>query len=1831
MKGNHEMKPSAFMSNPLYLLAALLLFVGSAFAAGETVNLNIGTLPPGKSITITYDVMVNANLPLGANSVTQQGTVSGSNFSDAVSDDPDTTEPGDPTVTPIDNIPPVAGFGSAVEFDGSDDYMEIADGGSLNFPAYTIEAWVRLRTVRASAIIFRTDATDSVFSNAIYVNAEGRFVHDANDGSHHTVIGTTTAVAGKWYHVAGAVDGGGTMRLYVNGTEEGTAISAVGALWSGGDRYLAGHGLAAAGMDYLDGWMDEVRIWNAGLSAAQISAWTYRGADVGHAAFANLASYYKLDEAVGVVAIDSTGSVNGALLNMTDTPRVPSTIGEFSTNEDTATVGRFVLSDQDGTSTDGLDLAANLTFAVDSATLGSVSNISGNSFTFTPAADVNGDAEISYRVYDGAHYSASHTATLHIAPVADTPQVTAAVTNVNQQSASGLVISRNPVDGPEVTHFRITGINEGTLYQNDGTTRIDNGAFIAFAQGNAGLKFTPAVDSTATGGFTVQASLSDSDAGLGGGTTTAVITVNRPPAFVGSTTTLTVHQNASETDIKGLLHVSDIDAGQALTWSVSAAPDRGGSLYISNATALSGSPDIVPGGMITYQPAAGYEGSETFAVRVSDGIATATRQITATVASPPTVSGISPSIGPTAGGTTVTITGTNLATATAVNFGGTNAAAYSVDSATRITATSPPGTAGAVHITITTAGGTSVTSSADQFIYVAAPTVSGVAPLNGPTSGGTTVTITGTNLTGATAVRFGGTNAAYSIDSAIGITATSPAGTAGAVDITVTTAGGTSVTSSADQFIYVAPPTVSGVAPLNGPASGGTTVTVTGTNLTGATAVRFGGINASAYSVDSATRITATSPPGSVGTVDITVTTVGGTGAASSAGQFTYVEPPIISGVSPSSGPTTGGTSVTITGTNLTAATAVRFGGTDATISANTATSITAISPAGSAGAVDITVTTAGGTSATSSVDQFTYIATVTGAAAGNGTISCTSPVTNGAYATCTITPHPGYRLTALNANGSDILGDVTLDQVTIINVSADITVTATFTAASYGGRAVTSGSIDTGTYATVHSPDGTQQLVYERDGTLFYRSSSLVSGNWSDEETVAAGHDPSIALKQDGTPVIAFLSNGQIRTTSRSSGAWSAPADTGMTGANSVELAVDGSDALHLAYTAVGGDGYDDILYITDKSGAFGAPATICDGAYASGSWNFCRTPLIKADAAGNYHIVYNKQQINSTSSAHDPQWMVYTTDRGGGLTTFSHDLNTGSATGNPQPLARGAFGHDPEHGYSLVYGNAMDAAGLWLAENLESSSWTESAVAASGTLPVQGNDVANQTRHMAYITPDGRLNHISLTGGDFSTITEVAPSAALPFVNPVKRSVIYLAADTNGVRQIYQIGIDALALLIPADGNLGAVIPGETIEKGFTLYNNGSRDLSPAGVRTDFPGYTFEIGTDRCSGTTLAPGESCDLTVKNSQQDIAVGTVTDTLTITSDDPVRETITLPLSVQVVNQHYPLEITVNGSGTVTAAASGQSDFTCGTGVCAREYDTSSIVTLTTQAPVGYTFTGFTFTADGSPFCRGTGCSVTITGETRITATFTRNGYVIFPLTTGNGTLNCPNPVNHGDIASCTLSPETGYRIEGVGGSCGGTLSGTTYTTLPMTASCTVEAVFTAAAQWSVIVTLSGTGAGGVYSTPSGIACLLGSCSALFSDATAATLTAVPDENSTFGGWSGACTNGAGPCELALTSDKGVTAEFTAAPNAKVGVTGYTTLSEAYTATANGSVIKARSLTFTEALILNGNRRVVLEGGFNAPYDSNTYGGNTLLRGTLTVEKGSLILENLTIR
>ncbi|MYS87497.1 IPT/TIG domain-containing protein [Embleya scabrispora] len=176
------------------------------------------------------------------------------------------------------------------------------------------------------------------------------------------------------------------------------------------------------------------------------------------------------------------------------------------------------------------------------------------------------------------------------------------------------------------------------------------------------------------------------------------------------------------------------------------------------------------------------------------------------VPQPRTVTSVSPNSGPTAGGSSVTVTGTHFTGSTAVAFGTTSATSFTVVDDTTILATAPPGAPGTVHVTVTGPGGTSATSAADRYTYAAAPTVTSIGPDSGPEAGGTVVSITGTDLAGATGVTFGPGRPATSVScTATSCTVTAPPGPgAGRVDVRVSTAGGTSASNPADRYTYIA-------------------------------------------------------------------------------------------------------------------------------------------------------------------------------------------------------------------------------------------------------------------------------------------------------------------------------------------------------------------------------------------------------------------------------------------------------------------------------------------------------------------------------------------------------------------------------------------------------------------------------------------------------------------------------------------------------------------------------------------------------------------------------------------------------------------------------------------------------------------------------------------------------------------------------------------------------------------------------------------------------------------------------------------------------------------
>ncbi|GAA2344860.1 hypothetical protein GCM10010416_78250 [Streptomyces caniferus] len=229
----------------------------------------------------------------------------------------------------------------------------------------------------------------------------------------------------------------------------------------------------------------------------------------------------------------------------------------------------------------------------------------------------------------------------------------------------------------------------------------------------------------------------------------------------------------------------------------------------------------------------------------------------------------------------MTLTGSHFTGTTAVRYGSRQATSFTVVSDTTTDTITPSGH-GAVPVSVTTAGGTGVVGT---FYYLPPPSLRIEPPPAGPLGGGNTVVFTGLGLYTTSEVRFGTQAAVFTVDSDGQLTVTVPAAdSAGPVGVTVTTRGGI---ASGVTYTYLNPPSLTAVTLDSGPVDGGNLVVITGTAFSYTTSVTFDGTPALSFRVASDTEIDAVVPAGTLGSADVTVTTLGGTTTAADA--YTYL------------------------------------------------------------------------------------------------------------------------------------------------------------------------------------------------------------------------------------------------------------------------------------------------------------------------------------------------------------------------------------------------------------------------------------------------------------------------------------------------------------------------------------------------------------------------------------------------------------------------------------------------------------------------------------------------------------------------------------------------------------------------------------------------------------------------------------------------------------------------------------------------------------------------------------------------------------------------------
>ncbi|MBI4659046.1 MAG: cadherin domain-containing protein [Verrucomicrobia bacterium] len=255
----------------------------------------------------------------------------------------------------------------------------------------------------------------------------------------------------------------------------------------------------------------------------------------------------------------STATITVNVNNVNEIPLItaPTTMEIFEDTTITFATGAILVADDSGNELIDVTLkvehgtlklagVANLTFESGADDTGRMRirgkltdlNLALNALQLTPELHFHGQDFLDILADDrgasgvGGPQSRITGVALRIKPVIDgAPTIRSVTVPFQTLSDQGIVIERNPVDGPEVTHFQITDITGGRLYHHNGKTEIVHGNFITSFEAQAGLRFLPTATSP-PGAFKAKASLQDNTSGLGGTAATAQITVVKANQFI---------------------------------------------------------------------------------------------------------------------------------------------------------------------------------------------------------------------------------------------------------------------------------------------------------------------------------------------------------------------------------------------------------------------------------------------------------------------------------------------------------------------------------------------------------------------------------------------------------------------------------------------------------------------------------------------------------------------------------------------------------------------------------------------------------------------------------------------------------------------------------------------------------------------------------------------------------------------------------------------------------------------------------------------------------------------------------------------------------------------------------------------------------------------------------------------------------------------------------------------------------------------------------------------------------------------------------------------------
>lgn len=479
---------------------------------------------------------------------------------------------------------PVAGFGHSVEFDGSDDYIDIP-GYISPTGDFTIEFWVKPTNLTSGWKGFfgyysgsNTTRSPSMWQNGNSWHCDS---YDLSGNRYEITIPNVFKNTGEWLHLAW-VKKGTTYYYYRNGQQ----IQHRSAPSNG--SYRTNNHLWIGKVDnHFDAYYDEVRVWSVARTQAQINDYRYRYISNPHAE-AGLEYYWPMDDGSGTTATDVMGNANGTLTNGPVWANAASA-PPIETNEDSQVSNYLKAIDIDG---DALTFSFQTNPSKGTIIL---NDYSTGRYTYTPSPDENGLDSFTYIVNDGTSNSNAATINVNIVGTNDAPVGQSDAYSVGEDGALSVTTTNSilnndrDVDGDHLSAVIKSQPTHGTLTLNP------NGTFT----------YTPTLNYNGSDSFTY----APNDGTVDGNTATVTITVNASnDAPLGNPDSYTVKEDVTlyVSTANGFIK-NDYDAeGDSITGTL-------------QTTTTNGTLTMSASGGFIYVPDNNFNGTDSFTYVPTDG------------------------------------------------------------------------------------------------------------------------------------------------------------------------------------------------------------------------------------------------------------------------------------------------------------------------------------------------------------------------------------------------------------------------------------------------------------------------------------------------------------------------------------------------------------------------------------------------------------------------------------------------------------------------------------------------------------------------------------------------------------------------------------------------------------------------------------------------------------------------------------------------------------------------------------------------------------------------------------------------------------------------------------------------------------------------------------------------------------------------------------------------------------------------------------------------------------------------------------------------------------